>query len=273
MAASNKGFGAWFDERQAAGGAPPAGTVTSAAAAAATRLSAVGSALGDRLGSWTALATGAPAAAAGDIEAGGGPASSPPPQSPAADGSASSFLPDILRRSLPNQLGGTAAPPEWTCGLSATQRFQLFLLFAAGAAVLLSLSFFVFLPVVVLLPSKFASGITFGSLMLMTAFAFLRGPRATLVGFASPERRVFAAAYLGSLALTLYAVVSVTSYLLTLAATGAQLAALAWYGASFIPGGTWGMAVASRVAGRAVSHGARGIASALGAGGASGGSS
>lgn len=267
QAVTKKGFGQWFDERSrnvsGATTTPVATTLGPAAVPAAFAggisrfMSAVNSVTSTSGGTSTAVATSA---------------NDTPPDVEA--GSASSVdwsFASLIRRGASAVPGVAPSTPEWTCGLSVTQRFQLFLLFAAGAGVLLSISFFVFLPVVVIMPSKFASGVTFGSLMLMTAFAFLRGPRATLLGFASPERRLFAGAYLGSIALTLYATLGARSYLFTLAATGVQVAALAWYAASFVPGGPVAMALFTRVVGRAAASGARGMASAFTAAGSSGG--
>lgn len=128
---------------------------------------------------------------------------------------------------------------------------------------LFSMSIFMFLPVVVLFPSKFATSFTFASLMFMGGTAMLRGPRATLTGLLARERLPFSSAYVGSIALTLYATLVYPSYLLTLASVAVQLGALSWYGASFIPGGSTGMAWFSGYALRAVGSGARGLAGTL----------
>ena len=61
---------------------------------------------------------------------------------------------------------------------------------AAGAGFLL-LSFFVFLPVLVLAPAKFALCFTLGSGLVMAALIALRGARAQLAHMTSAERLPF----------------------------------------------------------------------------------
>ena len=92
------------------------------------------------------------------------------------------------------------------------------------------------------------------------------------MGLLARDRLPVTGAYLGSLALTLYATLVAGSYLLILVAVIIQGGALLWYGASFLPGGTVGMAVFTRVAARAVHSGARGLAGAVTSSGGGGGS-
>ena len=81
----------------------------------------------------------------------------------------------------------------------------------------------------------------------MAAFAILRGPRATLKGlFSDKEKRIFTAAYIGSLLLTLYSTLFTSSYLLALLAITVQVSAMLWYSSSSIPGGTAAMSALSR---------------------------
>ena len=267
MASTKTNFGAWFAEQGGAAATPmtiesissaaSAGSkaaMTSASAGMSSLLARVGNVAAGTLTSPTPspIATPPlpPTSNGVDVEQGGAP----------GDGFAA-YVPSMLRR---NPLASSApAPPEWTCGLTIAQRFQLFLLFMAGSAVLFSISIFVFLPVAILMPGKFASGFSFASVFFMLALALLRGPRTTLMGLLVPERLPFTAAYLGSLILTLYATLVVQSYLLILLAVMVQGAALLWYGSSFLPGGTVGMALFSRFAARAVGTGARGLASAV----------
>jgi len=168
----------------------------------------------------------------------------------------SSFLPGLVR----NVLGTSPPPPpEWTCGLTLAQRWQIAILLLVASFLLFIMALFVFLPMVLIMPSKFASAITFGSLFFMTALACIRGPRTSLMGFLDQSRWAFTAAYLISLALTLYATMVSHSYFLIVAATIVQIAALLWYAATFIPGGTAGMGLMSRLFLTSAASTARGI--------------
>jgi hypothetical protein len=81
----------------------------------------------------------------------------------------------------------------------------------------------------------------------MAAFAILRGPRSTLKGlFSDKEKRVFTAAYVGSLLLTLYSTLFTSSYLLALMAISVQVGAMLWYSSASIPGGTAAMSALTR---------------------------
>ena len=155
----------------------------------------------------------------------------------------------------------TAQPDEWACGLSQWQRLQVFLLLMVAAAVLLGMALFVFLPMALVFPGKFAMTFTVGSLAFMAAFAMQRGPRTMAASLFAPDRAVFTTAYLGSMLLTLYATFVAKTYLLIMLATGVQSAALAWYGASYVPGGAAGMSWLSGLCWRVTTSTARGVAS------------
>lgn len=177
----------------------------------------------------------------------GASASAPPAQAP-ADASASLFGLGAL---LPSALGGGAgapadAAPEWTCGMTSAQRFQAFGLLLVGSLALYFAAIFLFLPMVIFMPAKFATTFTFASIMWMAAFAILRGPRATLRGLVGDrDKRGFTAAYLGSLALTLYSTMFTSSYFLPLVAIAMQVSAAMWYSSSYIPGGQAAMGALS----------------------------
>lgn len=141
----------------------------------------------------------------------------------------------------PSAEGGSDSPTataEWTCGLSYAQRFQAFLLLGLGSLILYGAAVFVFLPMVILAPSKFASSFTFGSILWMAAFAMLRGPKTMALSLANKEKLPFTTSYIGSLLLTLYATMISQSYFLILLAVIIQMTAMVWYSASHIPGGT-----------------------------------
>ena len=179
----------------------------------------------------------------------------------AGGGESSSFLPSFVRGSSGLFGGGAAAPPpppEWACGLSMAQRLQVGGVLLLGAAVLFSAALFVFLPMVLLFPGKFASAFSCGSALALAAMALFRGPRAFLLGLLERDRLAFSAAYLGSLALTLYAALAGQSYFLVVFAVAVQLAALLWYASTFVPGGTTGMSFLTRMFFSTALSGARG---------------
>lgn len=189
------------------------------------------------------FSSGAAAAPAADVEGGGGASTA------ASESETASFLPQFMRVGplAPGAASPTAAN-EWTCGLSIWQRYQLFGMLLLGSIFLFLTAFFVFLPLLAFAPGKFASAFTFGSILYILAFAVLRGPRYTLVSLAARDKAPFTAAYVGSLCVSLYATLFSGSYFIILLATIIQLAALLWYAASFIPGGTAGMAAFTRMA-------------------------
>lgn len=85
-----------------------------------------------------------------------------------------------------------------------------------GAFVFFFMAFFVFLPMLVFAPAKFALSFTFGSLCTMAAMNMLSGWKAGMEHMFSAERRLFTTVYLGSMFATLYAALYMRSYLLSL---------------------------------------------------------
>ncbi|KAG2489053.1 hypothetical protein HYH03_012489 [Edaphochlamys debaryana] len=98
-----------------------------------------------------------------------------------------------------------------------------------------------FLPVIILSPSKFALSFTLGCLCIMAGFVQLRGWKTQLQHMASAERLPYTAAYVGSVAATLYAALFMRSYLLSLVCSGLQVVALLYYLMSYFPGGASGV--------------------------------
>ncbi len=115
---------------------------------------------------------------------------------------------------------------------------MLFFSLVGGGAFFLFMAFFIFLPVIILSPSKFALAFTIGCCLVFSGFAALKGWRAQAAAMLARERLPFTAGYLGSVALTLYASIFMKSYLLSLLASGLQIVALLYYLTSYYPGGT-----------------------------------
>ena len=126
--------------------------------------------------------------------------------------------------------------------LSRRQRLMGFATCAFGGAICLWLASF-FLPVLVLKARKFALLFSLGSVLVMAALGFLRGPWAFCRHLATRERLPYVAAYLGSLALTLYGAMHLRRALPTTAAAILQVAALAFFAASYVPGGLKGLRI------------------------------
>jgi hypothetical protein len=158
--------------------------------------------------------------------------------------SKSSAIPGSSSSSTPSS---SSTSPEWTCGMSATQRFQAFALLACSSVSLYFASFFIFLPMLLFAPSKFATAFTFASIMWLLGFAILWGPKSTLTSLIAPDKRAFTLSYIGSLLLTLYAAFVSQSYFLIMLAIAIQLTSAMYYTASYFPGGTMAAGALSRM--------------------------
>ena len=114
----------------------------------------------------------------------------------------------------------------------------------------LSLFFFLlagmFLPTVILLPQKFVFCFTLGSICFMTAFAMIQGPKDFIVGLFEKDRLPFTAAYIGSILGTLYSCLFLKWYIVIFGFSALQVMSLAWYAATYLPGGRYGVALIYR---------------------------
>ena len=79
------------------------------------------------------------------------------------------------------------------------QRVQFFVVLLCAGLVLMGLALFVFLPMIIFAPSKFAMAFTMGSCCFMAAFAAFRGPNTFIKGLIDKERRLFTAGYISSI--------------------------------------------------------------------------
>jgi len=97
---------------------------------------------------------------------------------------------------------------------------------------------FLFLPWLLINPSKFAVTYTFGSVLILSSLGVLRGFKQFATDMYNTERRYFSIAYFTSLLLTLYFSVMVQSYFMVLLLLIFQVVALLWFVISFFPGGS-----------------------------------
>lgn len=77
--------------------------------------------------------------------------------------------------------------------MPSTQQFAYFFAFTGAGLVFMVIAFSVFLPVIVLAPSKFALSFTLGSLLVMAGFAALRGLKQQASHMLSAQRLPFTA--------------------------------------------------------------------------------
>ncbi|XP_029931025.1 vesicle transport protein SFT2C [Myripristis murdjan] len=129
----------------------------------------------------------------------------------------------------------SAEPDPCLPGLSRRQR-----LVASGVCILFSALCFglsaLYAPLLLLYARKFALLWSLGSLFAIAGAAILRGP-SRLLGFPSPG----AAVYLCALGGTLYAALSLHSTVLTALGALLQIAVIAGYVVSLLPGGSAGI--------------------------------
>ncbi|KAG2438080.1 hypothetical protein HXX76_005689 [Chlamydomonas incerta] len=121
------------------------------------------------------------------------------------------------------------------------QQLVYFFCFLAAGGVFLLLAFMLFLPVIILAPSKFALSFTLGCLCIMSGFIQLRGFKQQLTHMMSADRLPYSLGYVGSVLATLYAALVMRSYLLSLLCSGLQVVALLYYLLSYFPGGANGV--------------------------------
>ena len=84
--------------------------------------------------------------------------------------------------------------------MPSTQQFAYFFAFIGSGLVFMVIAFSIFLPVIVIAPSKFALSFTIGSLLVMAGFAALRGLKQQATHMLSAPRLPFTAGKVNSLA-------------------------------------------------------------------------
>lgn len=115
----------------------------------------------------------------------------------------------------PDLLLGIHVAPA-TCSIPSTSQWMNFGMLLGGGVLMLLLAFFVFLPVLILSPSKFALTFSLGSVLIISSMGALRGWRALASHLTARERAPVTAAYAASLLGTLYAALAMHSYIFSL---------------------------------------------------------
>lgn len=177
--------------------------------------------------------------------------SSSPAGNPATASNGSAWLPSFLTSSpagSPSLATSTSltATQEWieTLGLTRTQRYTAFAVCIAAAVFLFFLALF-HLPFVVIRPGKFVVPYCMGSMFILVSFGFLHGFVSYSKHLLSPKRVAFSAWFTLATVGTLYAALSLKSYILTVAMALIQMAGMLTFMVSYVPGGSSGISFMS----------------------------
>ncbi|KAL6766552.1 hypothetical protein ACKKBG_A36480 [Auxenochlorella protothecoides x Auxenochlorella symbiontica] len=125
--------------------------------------------------------------------------------------------------------------------IPSAAQWTYFAVFAGTGVLFLLASLFVFLPLIILSPSKFALTFSLGSGLILASLGALKGWRQMAGHMTAKERLPFTAAYLGSLVGTIYAAVVMHSYVFSIIFCVTQIITLLYYLASYFPGGATGV--------------------------------
>ncbi|MFQ6660445.1 hypothetical protein Gotur_028964 [Gossypium turneri] len=128
-----------------------------------------------------------------------------------------------------------------TSSVPSGKAFIYFGLFLAAGVFFVFIAFTLFLPVMVLMPQKFAICFTLGCGFIIGSFLALRGPKNQLAHMSSKERLPFTLGFIGSMVGTMYVSMVLHSYILSVLFSVVQVLALAYYAVSYFPGGSAGL--------------------------------
>ncbi|KAJ4833421.1 hypothetical protein Tsubulata_016415 [Turnera subulata] len=128
-----------------------------------------------------------------------------------------------------------------TSSIPSGKALMYFGLFLATGVFFVFIAFALFLPVIVLMPQKFALCFTLGCGFIIGSFFALKGPMTQLNHMISKERLPFTLGFIGSMVGTIYVSMVLHSYILSVLFSVIQVLALAYYVISYFPGGSAGM--------------------------------
>ncbi|XP_072976940.1 protein transport protein sft2-like isoform X1 [Typha angustifolia] len=128
-----------------------------------------------------------------------------------------------------------------TSSVPSGKSLMYFGLLLASGVFFIFVAFFMFLPVMVLMPQKFAICFTLGCAFIIGSFFALKGPKNQLVHMSSKERLPFTLGFIGSMVGTIYVSMVLHSYILSVLFSVVQVLALAYYAISYFPGGSTGL--------------------------------
>ncbi|CAK9145071.1 unnamed protein product [Ilex paraguariensis] len=128
-----------------------------------------------------------------------------------------------------------------TSSIPSGKSLMYFGLFLASGVFFVFIAFALFLPVIVLVPQKFAICFTLGCAFIIGSFFALRGPKNQFTHMSSKERLPFTLGFIGSMMGTIYVSMFLHSYILSVFFSVLQVLALAYYAISYFPGGSAGL--------------------------------
>ncbi|TQD85978.1 hypothetical protein C1H46_028457 [Malus baccata] len=128
-----------------------------------------------------------------------------------------------------------------TSNVPSGKALMYFGLFLATGVFFVFIAFTTFLPVMVLMPQKFAICFTLGCAFIIASFFALKGPKNQLAHMSSKERLPFTVGFLGSMVGTIYVSMVLHNYILSVFFSVLQVLALAYYAVSYFPGGSAGL--------------------------------
>ncbi|KAH9793833.1 Vesicle transport protein [Citrus sinensis] len=128
-----------------------------------------------------------------------------------------------------------------TSNVPSGKSFLYFGLFLAVGIFFIFIAFTMFLPVIVLVPQKFAICFTIGCALTVGSFFALKGPKNQLAHMFSKERLPLTLISIGSMVGTVYVSMVLHSYILSVLFSVLQVLALAYYAISCFPGGSFGL--------------------------------
>ncbi|KAM7492442.1 hypothetical protein LguiA_035363 [Lonicera macranthoides] len=128
-----------------------------------------------------------------------------------------------------------------TSNVPSGKSLMYFGLLLASGVFLIFIAFTMFLPVMVLMPQKFAICFTIGCAFIIGSFFALKGPKNQLAHMSSKERLPFTLGFIGTMVGTIYVSMVLHSYILSALFSVLQVLALSYYAISYFPGGSAGM--------------------------------
>lgn len=128
-----------------------------------------------------------------------------------------------------------------TSNLPSGKSLMYFGILLATGVFFVFIAFTMFLPVIVLLPQKFALCFTLGCCLIIGSFFALKGPKNQFLHMSSKERLPFTLGFVGTMVGTIYVSMVLHSYILSVLFSVLQVLALAYYAVSYFPGGSAGM--------------------------------
>ncbi|KAI9115664.1 hypothetical protein K1719_013333 [Acacia pycnantha] len=128
-----------------------------------------------------------------------------------------------------------------TSTVPSGKAIMYFGLFLATGIFFIFIAFTMFLPIMVVMPQKFAICFTLGCGLIIGSFFALKGPKNQLVHMLSKERLPFTLGFIGTIVGTIYVSMVLHSYILSVVFSVLQVLALGYYVLSYFPGGSAGM--------------------------------